>query len=83
MIRRQDLHLKRFGLEASGRLDQVDTDVGQLRRHRAERQHLRQLRAALDQVSGTIDEVRVDDERGDPGVVDDVGVVVERAERME
>ena len=58
-------------------------DVGQLVGHRPDRQHLVQPRALLQQRQRPLGEHRVHDQGGDPGVVDDVRVVVGRAERVQ
>ena len=52
-------------------------DVRQLLGHRTDGQDLLEPRALLQQPDRALDEQRVDDQRGDLGVVDDVGVVVE------
>ena len=62
---------------------EVLADVRELLGHRADREHLLEPGALLQQPDRSLDEQRVDDQRGDLGVVDDVRVVVERAQRVQ
>ncbi len=63
--------------------DQVAALVGERLGHRSDGEHLLEPRALLQQGHGALGEHRVDDQGGDPGVVDDVGMVVGRAQRVQ
>ena len=83
VVGRQQDRLERPRLELRGSGDQVLADVGQRVRHRADREDLLEAGALLQQAHGALGEDRVDHEDADLGVVDDVGVVVERAEGVQ
>ena len=77
--------LERLRRELLGRCREVAPHVGELVGHRADGQHLGQSGHLLEQSHRPLHEHRhgVDDQRRDAGVVEDVGVVVERAERVQ
>ena len=77
VVGRQGRGGQRLRLELGGLGGQVGGRVRlELGRHRPDREDLGQAGALLEQRQRALDEVGVDRERGDAGVVDDVGVVV-------
>ena len=85
VVGREQRRLEGLGLELLGRGGEVATHVGELVGHRTDGQHLGQSGHLLEQADRPLHEHRdgVDDQRGDAGVVEDVGVVVEGAQRVQ
>ncbi|SLC63739.1 Uncharacterised protein [Mycobacteroides abscessus subsp. massiliense] len=73
------------GREARGRGNQILAHLGQFYGHRPQREHARQRRHLGHQRRRAFHELRcgINDERGDLGIGQDIGVIIERAERMQ
>jgi len=83
VVGRQHLGFERLRVVGRRLGDQVAALLGERLGHGSDGEHLLEARALLQQGDGPLGEHRVDDQGGDAGVVDDVGVVVGRAQRVQ